>query len=582
MTAPTLAEVRAELERILASPSFAQAGRASDFLRLVVNEALSGAGARLKGYTIAVEVFGRPPNFDPQTDPLVRVEAGRLRSRLVEYYETDGAANPIRISLPRGTYAPTWEYAPREVPADTSEVAVRAPVANDRERWYWLAATLAAVIVVALTAVVWLSEELGRLRTELATQSAAAVSDEPRVVVFPLENLTPEHAPLALLAAGMTEEIMLALGARDLRVIAGDRERLESHVVRAAGAGYYVLSGSVRGGGEGEHIRIALRLIDPGTGTQLWSRAYDQPHEIERLPDLQAQVAREVAAISAPYGPIFEAELARAQRSAGAVVLRECEARYFDYRRTLETVTFRHALECYQRLSLTEPDVGAVWAGLAMLYLDDYGYRYGTAPTLQASFMLAREATEKALALDRHSLLANMALARVQFFEGHKEDLEETVDAVLAEFPESAEARVYFAPLLTIMGSPRGVVLMDEAVRISPNQPPITNVTYVLAYMSEGRFADALAAAQKAQLPNWFIGHMAVAAAAGLTGDARLAERARWRLLQLYPNFESEALDLFDQWQHTPALRQAFVRGLRAAGLAIAEPTAGPSPASGP
>ena len=90
---PSASEVRAALERILASRCFQQAGRASDFLRFVVEQTLAGSGHRLKGYTIGVEVFGRPADFDAQSDALVRVEAGRLRRRLVEYYASEGIAD---------------------------------------------------------------------------------------------------------------------------------------------------------------------------------------------------------------------------------------------------------------------------------------------------------------------------------------------------------------------------------------------------------------------------------------------------------------------------------------------------------
>ena len=107
---PSSQEVRAELDRILDSRCFHQAGRASDFLRYVVEQTLAGEGARLKGYTIGVEVFGRPPDFDPQSDALVRVEAGRLRRRLHEYYAGEGADDPVRIDLPRGCYVIDYTY----------------------------------------------------------------------------------------------------------------------------------------------------------------------------------------------------------------------------------------------------------------------------------------------------------------------------------------------------------------------------------------------------------------------------------------------------------------------------------------
>ncbi len=99
---PAAAEVSAELERILRSRCFEHAGRASDFLRFVVGKTLAGEANRLKGYTIAIEVFGRPADFDARSDPLVRVEATRLRQRLTEYYAGEGSQDRVRLQLPRG------------------------------------------------------------------------------------------------------------------------------------------------------------------------------------------------------------------------------------------------------------------------------------------------------------------------------------------------------------------------------------------------------------------------------------------------------------------------------------------------
>ena len=76
------------------------------FLRYVVEATLGGQGNRLKEYTIAVEVFGRDDSFDPQTNSLVRVEAGRLRRTLTLYYLTHGRDDPLRIEIPKGRYVP--------------------------------------------------------------------------------------------------------------------------------------------------------------------------------------------------------------------------------------------------------------------------------------------------------------------------------------------------------------------------------------------------------------------------------------------------------------------------------------------
>jgi tetratricopeptide (TPR) repeat protein len=98
--------IREQLDRIVRSGPFVQSRRRQRFLEYIVHETLAGRGERLKGYSVALEVFDRPETFDPIADPIVRIEAGRLREKLRSYYETDGIGDPIQIELPRGSYQP--------------------------------------------------------------------------------------------------------------------------------------------------------------------------------------------------------------------------------------------------------------------------------------------------------------------------------------------------------------------------------------------------------------------------------------------------------------------------------------------
>ena len=100
--------VRKQLARILSSPAFADAERACRFLCFVVERKLEGRDGEIKESTIAVEVLGRSSSFDSKSDPIVRVEAGRLRDRLNAYYEAEGGADPISIALPKGRYIPEF------------------------------------------------------------------------------------------------------------------------------------------------------------------------------------------------------------------------------------------------------------------------------------------------------------------------------------------------------------------------------------------------------------------------------------------------------------------------------------------
>ncbi len=106
--------IRAQLDRILSSEIFVHAERLSRFLRFAVEQAIQGQGDKLKEYVLGVEVFDRESSYDPRTDPIVRVEAGRLRSKLREYYETHGRDDPILIDLFKGGYAPVFRLQTRK------------------------------------------------------------------------------------------------------------------------------------------------------------------------------------------------------------------------------------------------------------------------------------------------------------------------------------------------------------------------------------------------------------------------------------------------------------------------------------
>src|SRR5882672_4177059 len=102
--------VKKELLQVLSSDKFRNSQVLSMFLQFVVEETLAGHSNEIKEYTIGIRALGRPVDFNPQIDAVVRIHAGRLRRMLSDYYKGEGADDPIVIGIPRGSYIPFFNY----------------------------------------------------------------------------------------------------------------------------------------------------------------------------------------------------------------------------------------------------------------------------------------------------------------------------------------------------------------------------------------------------------------------------------------------------------------------------------------
>ena len=141
--------IRQSLDGILSSALFSRSERLRAFLKYVVDKEIEGTGHQLKGYTIGIDVFDRPQAFNADSDPLVRVHAGKLRKLLTAYYASEGADDIWRIDIPKGTYVP--EYRRQRMPLPAQAVTDRAPLPLRRaanRRFSWLPAPLSSPIAV--------------------------------------------------------------------------------------------------------------------------------------------------------------------------------------------------------------------------------------------------------------------------------------------------------------------------------------------------------------------------------------------------------------------------------------------------
>src|SRR5438552_5066843 len=120
-TSADFAQERREVEAVLASGIFHRGPNLAQLLRYVCAKYFEGSAEQIKEYSIAVDALGRPADFDQKRDSIVRVEAHRLRKRLREYYDAEGAGHALRIDIPPG------QYAPRFLPRGAPEPGLTAP-----------------------------------------------------------------------------------------------------------------------------------------------------------------------------------------------------------------------------------------------------------------------------------------------------------------------------------------------------------------------------------------------------------------------------------------------------------------------
>ena len=198
---PSPDDIRAYLARLLASSGFAASPRRRKLLEYVVEQTLAGRAERLKAYDLALLVLGRDERFDPQIDPIVRIEAGRLRRDLDHYYETAGKDDPIRISIPKGHYVPAFEVpaAPAPMVSEGLASALSWPkFARLRGRhWRLGVGLLALALISAIAAWSW--------RAGQTAQSAG-----PALIVEPFQGLTGGKGG-QLLASGLTNGLITDL-----------------------------------------------------------------------------------------------------------------------------------------------------------------------------------------------------------------------------------------------------------------------------------------------------------------------------------------------------------------------------------
>lgn len=560
---PEVAAVRAQLDRILDSPGFRATPKRRALLRHLVEETLAGRGELLKGFTIAVAVFDRDASFDSQTDPVVRLEARRLRTEIDAYYGTAGAGDPLQISIPKGHYRPIFAWragAPAPAAPPAPPPRAEAPPSPVRAR---LRLALFGLALVLAAAGGWL---LNR-SVSRPVQETVAGRGAPSVVVLPFQTLTSGEEA-RLLAAGITEDVVVGLmrfpGLRlysmgpDFPHAGGDPKT----VGRDLGA-QYVVRGSLRS--SGETVRIVVQLDDARSGEVIWSERYDGALEGGGQLAAQAELADRIAAqLGQAYGAVDAAGRLPAE-GAAHLSTPACVLRAHTWRRTRSASLLGPALACLEEAVRRDPGSADAWAMLGWLRLDAARMELIDPAEAPAAMETALTAASRAVEIDGANPRALQALAAVEFHRGAYAEAERLQRAALAVNPQDPEALAQFGWRLALRGRfDEGLPYLREAIDRALSPPgwyfqPIA----IQAYL-EGDYRGAIDAAEKASGSG--IGLSLVAMSRAKLGDRAGAQAALDAMAEASPLLARDPATAYRLHQAEEAIVSALVRGLRAAG----------------
>lgn len=523
-------EIRSQLERILVHPEFHATDRLREFLRFVVEQSLAGRATLIKGRTVARHVFGRGADFDAARDPIVRIEAGRLRRAIERYYLVAGSHDPIRIDMPKGRYVPRF----------TRQAALATRRSDD---------------------------------SSLDRPDRPPAEEGPTVAIFPFRDLTG-NPQQAFFVNGLVEELVNELNhyegfvAVPCRPPGSGLDLDDPPVVAAGGApidARFVLGGSVRR--DEAEVKIAAQLTDTRTSRHVWAESYKVPLEASTLIATQEELAREViAAIAGEYGVIAR-RLTRESRQLPPTELSTYEAllRYHHYMLTLTPEAGEEAFRALSRATQSDPDYGPAWAALAILHVHAYIF---DRPGFDAPLETALELARRGVALAPDSQLARTVLSYVLLLQGEVELFASEAETALALNPHSPNFTGTIGYLLAISGHlERGAALLRRAIGQNPSHPRWFHHGLFLVHYMRGEYEQAYRESEQIGHQVAFWDPVLRAAALGKLGRIEEAEAAMEEVRRLKPEFERRVLEILPRTATPEEFWPEVLDGLRKAGL---------------
>jgi len=517
----TPGNIKGQMQRILASMEFQATSRQRKFLRFVVSETLAGKAHEIKGYTVATRVFGRKTNFDQATDPIVSIQANKLRRALERYYLVAGKQDQIRIDLPKGSYVPTFLIQPLGE-SDTS------PAQEDQDLGW--------------------------------------IGGWPSVLIQPFENLTGE-AEQDFLVEGLSTELAIELARyQDIVVLIKRNEDNDKSHQRPVAR--FQVRGSVRQ--DSNIIKVAVQLIDTKTNRHSWGDCYHVDHDAAQLIAFQENVSKIISSIIAGEHGIISKTLSLESRHEPPANLKTYEGilRYYQFDMLHTPETFFRAWEALQHAAVVEPECGQVWSMLGRLYWTNHTLELFD---LETSIEEALSFAERGVQLDPANQRARTILAFVRFANNEIPAALAELERALALNPNSLFFMDNIGYLFTLLGEwQRGPALIRKAIKLNPYYHHFVHYGLWLDWFRQEEYEQAYLETLNLRRQGLFWEPLCQAATLGMLGRLEEGKQAAGELLKLKPEFPTRGRLLIGHYIKFKDIVDRVIFGLRQVGLHMA------------
>ncbi|MEN8692113.1 MAG: hypothetical protein AB1Z20_18725, partial [Desulfobacterales bacterium] len=416
--------IHEQLHRILSSPEFDATERQRKFLRFVTQMFLDGRADEIKGYTVATEIFGRKTDFDPSTDPIVSVEARRLRRALDHYFLTAGRHDPLRIKIPKGGYVPSFLFRSGEKSSHSS--------------------------------------------TETKPDKRERTDSWPSLLIRPFKNYSEGEGPDYMAEGCMTELAIELSRYQNIRVLIKpsdpEGQSMKDPLAR------FSMEGSIRFGPDS--LNLAVQLFDRKTSQQIWGNVYKCKMATDDLIAFQRETAQNIAAyIAQEQGYISNIlSLESYNKPPAKMDTYEALLKFYKHEATFTEKSLKEALSALEAAAVREPECDQVWSFLSELYCNNI-----TLDSIERQTPIeeAIRFAEKAVILNPSNQRARVGLARARLINNQlAEGLVEARQA-LALNPNSLIFMDLIGHVMAPLGDwDQGTGLIKEAIKLNPYHRP--------------------------------------------------------------------------------------------------------------